>query len=120
MTCPALAALVVGLICTATVDRVIDGDTFMARFGDVPHAVRVVGIDTPERGEPGHEFATRAAQSQFEGEFLTLTIGGAASRTKRGRCVGEAVLDLYGRVLARVAGWPETVAEFDKGAWCYE
>lgn len=115
--CPAVAALVIGLTCLAPVERIVDGDTAVMRFGPETAKVRIVGIDTPERGERGFEEATRAAQRAYEGRTATLTIGGAKSR-RQGRCVGQAVLDRYGRVLARVEGWPAVVARYDKGAWC--
>ncbi len=115
--CPAIAALVVGMICTAPVERVVDGDTFKARFGLESVSVRVVGIDTPERGEAGFKEATKAAQRRYEGQVATLTIGGAKSR-RAGQCVGSAVLDRYGRILARVDGWPKVIRRWDKGPWC--
>ena len=115
--CPALAALIVGMICTAPVERIVDGDTFKARFGGELHSVRVVGIDTPERGERGFQEATKAVKRVYEGRTATLTIGGARSR-RAGQCVGSAVLDRYKRVLARVEGWPVTVRRWDKGPWC--
>lgn len=63
--CPALAALAIGLVCSVTVERTVDGDTFKARFGRELHSVRVVGIDTPERGERGYQEATKAARRTF-------------------------------------------------------
>lgn len=134
--CPAIAALVYGMVCTVQVARVVDGDTFVAAFashepenvshnaGSVSserHNVRVVGIDTPERGEPGWAEATEAARSAYEGRTATLRIGGAASRTSAAtgrRCVGEAVFDRYGRVLASISSWNSIVSKWDKGAWC--
>lgn len=134
--CPALAALVYGMVCTVQVVRVVDGDTFVAAFashepenvshnaGSVSpetHAVRVVGIDTPERGELGWAEATEAARSAYEGRTATLRIGGAASRTSAAtgrRCVGEAVRDRYGRVLASVDGWEAAVGDLAGEPWC--
>ena len=87
------------------------------RFGAETHSVRVVGIDTPERGERGYQEATKAAQGAFDGRTAILRIGGARSR-RQGQCVGQAILDRYGRVLARVEGWPEAVRRWDKGPWC--
>jgi micrococcal nuclease len=40
---------------TTSVERIIDGDTLVVRGGD---RVRLVGIDTPERGECGFNAAT--------------------------------------------------------------
>ena len=115
--CPAIAALVVALTCSAPVERVVHGDTFKATFGGELHSVRVGGIDTPERGERGFAEAAKAAERAFEGRTVTLTIGGARSR-RNGLCAGHAVTDRYGRVLARVDGWPATVRRWDKGPWC--
>lgn len=115
--CPSVAALVFGMVCTVNADRIVDGDTFKARFGNDVRSVRVIGIDTPERGERGFHEATKAVERAFEGRMVTLTIGGAKSR-RAGQCVGKAVLDRYDRVLARVSGWPETVRRWDKGPWC--
>jgi len=117
VACPAITALVVGLTCSAPVLEVIDGDTFRTRFGDELRSVRIVGIDTPERGERGFKEATRAAERAYNGRTATLTIGGAKSR-RAGQCVGHAVLDRYGRVLARVDGWPQAIRRWDKGPWC--
>lgn len=115
--CPAVEALFAGLICLAPVERVVDGDTAWMQFGAESRKVRIVGIDTPERGEAGYKEATLAARARFEGRQVVLTIGGAAAR-REGRCVGSAVLDRYERVLAKVANWPEVIGAWDKGPWC--
>lgn len=118
INCPAITALYVGLVCTAPVERVVDGDTaYMVFGGVVSHSVRVIGIDTPERGELGFKAATDAAKRAYERRTVTLTIGGAKGRRK-GRCYGHAVLDRYGRVLAQVKGWPKIIQQWDKGPWC--
>jgi endonuclease YncB( thermonuclease family) len=116
-TCPAIALLTFGMICTVQVDRVVDGDTFKADFGQSTFSVRVVGINTPERTESGFAEATKAAKDYFEGANVTLKIGGAKAR-RDGNCVGQAVMDKYGRVLAAVDGWPSVVKSWDKGPWC--
>lgn len=82
--CPIIAALYVGLVCTAQVERVVDGDTAYMVFGNtVSHSVRVIGIDTPERGEPGFKAATNAARRAYEDRRVTLTIGGAKGPAQR-------------------------------------
>lgn len=101
---------------TAPVERVVDGDTAWMRFADESRKVRIVGIDTPERGEPGVGAATDAARARYAGRTVTQAIGGAESR-RNGGCVGWAVLDRYGRVPARVDEWPAIVAPWDKGPW---
>ncbi|NBS20073.1 MAG: hypothetical protein EBS74_09890, partial [Flavobacteriia bacterium] len=54
------------MICSVQVERVIDGDTFKAAFGEKTISVRVVGINTPERGEKGFAEATQAANEYFQ------------------------------------------------------
>ena len=38
--------------------RVIDGDTIIAHWRGMDEKVRLLNIDTPERGEPGYKEAT--------------------------------------------------------------
>lgn len=71
---------------TADVARVIDGDTI--ELADVG-SVRLIGIDTPERGECGFVEAT---------EFTEERIGDRRVRY----VVGEEERDPYGRLLAYV------------------
>ena len=75
--CPAVLALTIGLTCTAPVERIVDGDTAWMRFAGQSHKVRIIGIDTPERGEPGFKAATDAARARWDGRTARLTIGSA-------------------------------------------
>jgi micrococcal nuclease len=84
-------ALVVGLTYdwdaapNATVARVIDGDTLVLQDG---RHVRLIGVDTPERGDCGYGEATEA---------LTRLAGpGTSVHLQR----GEDPTDRYGRTLA--------------------
>src|SRR5262245_5441584 len=43
-----------------TVDRIVDGDTLDARCAGEKHRVRLLRVNTPERGKPGYREATRA------------------------------------------------------------
>ncbi len=61
--------------------------------------------------------AIEAARRRFEGQVATPTIIRPRSR-RAGQCVGRAVLDRYGRVLARVEGWAQAILRWDKGPWC--
>lgn len=54
-------------VIQATLVRVVDGDTIEVTIGGQALTVRYVGIDTPERGEPGYKAAT-AANKQFLGD----------------------------------------------------
>ena len=54
-----VSADVAGLARTpAHLERVVDGDTIDVRMGETRERVRLIGIDTPERGEPGAAEAT--------------------------------------------------------------
>jgi len=68
--CPAVLALTVGLTCTAPVERIVDGDTAWMRFADQSRKVRIIGIDTPEHGEPGFKAATDALRTWTLAKFL--------------------------------------------------
>ena len=54
----------------AMVATVTDGDTVRLESGE---AVRIVGIDTPERGECGYERASRALERLVLGRPVALT-----------------------------------------------
>lgn len=47
--------------------RVIDGDTIEVVLGDKTERVRLLCIDTPERGEPGYDEATQALKQLVDG-----------------------------------------------------
>jgi endonuclease YncB( thermonuclease family) len=47
------------------VTRVIDGDTF--ETASRKHPVRLEGVDTPERGEPGHQAAKQELERLIGG-----------------------------------------------------
>lgn len=67
---------------TGVVTRVVDGDTLeVAGVG----RVRVIGIDTPERGQCGYERAGAALQSLVLGERVSLTPGARDDADRYGR-----------------------------------
>lgn len=89
-----------------TVTHVRDGDTF-EYAGSQP--VRLIGIDTPEVGEPGADSATAFATAMLLGQSVRLEFG-------------RDSLDRYGRELAWVfVGDRMTNMELLKAgwAWCY-
>jgi endonuclease YncB( thermonuclease family) len=51
---------------------VIDGDTVQVRLDGGPVTIRLHGIDTPERGQPFSNAATKALRTLVEGEPLQL------------------------------------------------
>ena len=70
------------------VQRIIDGDTFVVMYDGELTSVRIHGIDTPERGEPGFEIATKQLRDEISGQRVRLT---SPARRKR---------DNFGRLLA--------------------
>jgi micrococcal nuclease len=50
----------------ARVTRVIDGDTIEVIVNGVTERVRLIGIDTPERGQAGFNAATAFTRSEIE------------------------------------------------------
>ena len=70
----------------ATLVKVVDGDTIDVTIGGQALTVRYVGIDTPERGEPGYKAAAAANQELLGSGTLWL----APDKTDK---------DRYGRLL---------------------
>jgi len=52
------------------VTRVIDGDTF--ETSSRKHAVRLAGVDTPEKGQAGYAAAKKALQNLIGGQEVTI------------------------------------------------
>jgi micrococcal nuclease len=73
-TAVVIRQLALAIICwtvSASVVRVIDGDTFIAKAYvwttsggemEIPERIRVLGVNTPERGQPGYAEATAFVQ----------------------------------------------------------
>ena len=76
----------VSAVRTVRVARVIDGDTVSLDDGRI---VRYLGLDTPERGEPGYVEAREANRNAVEGTRVVLETVGRSS-------------DAHGRLLAMV------------------
>ena len=57
---------------SGTVTRVTDGDTF--HLSGVDPAIRVWGLDAPERNERGASAATRAMRNLIDGQPLTCVL----------------------------------------------
>ena len=78
--------------------RVIDGDTFVARFPDGEHEkVRLRHINTPERGEEGFTEATNRLKEHIGERSIEIKVG--IHKRK-----GNYLRGHYGRVLADIIG----------------
>ncbi len=70
--------------------HVVDGDTI-----DVEGVgrVRLVGVNTPERGEPGYQSATDFVKSMVEGKVVSLDIDDAKRYDKYDRTLAVVYID---------------------------
>lgn len=64
------------------VTRVIDGDTIELENG---HGVRLIGIDTPERGCPGYQEAKKNMQDLVLAKRIVLVSDGKQNTDRYGR-----------------------------------
>ncbi len=71
-----------------SIDQIIDGDTFLLENGEI---VRMLGIDAPERGQPGYDISRWFLYYVTEGENIRLE-----------RDEKETDKDDYGRLLRYV------------------
>ena len=74
------------------VTRVVDGDTIRVLYRGTDESVRLLRIDTPERGQPGFEEATAALRRLVGGREVVLEF----------ETPGVEERDRYGRLLAYV------------------
>jgi endonuclease YncB( thermonuclease family) len=85
-----------GVVANGTVERVVDGDTVVVRFGGDAQSVRLIGIDTPESVKPNSPvecFGKEAAA--FTGSLLPKDTPVRVERDVEAR-------DDYGRLLGYV------------------
>ncbi len=66
------------------VTRVIDGDTF--ETASRKHPVRLAGVDTPDKREPGYGEAKRALERAILGQEVVID---TKARDKHGRSVAD-------------------------------
>jgi endonuclease YncB( thermonuclease family) len=91
------------------VERVVDGDTIdVAGVG----RIRVIGIDTPERGECGFENASAALSALVLGERVTLVPGAVDDADRYGRLLRYVDLGAVDAGLSLIEdGW--AIARYD-------
>ena len=78
-----------------TVLRVIDGDTIEVRWRGRPERVRLLRIDTPERGRHGYDEATRALERLVGGREVVLEFErpGRVERDKYDRLLAYVIVE---------------------------
>lgn len=70
---------------TWQVVSVTDGDTLVVQRDAVEERVRLLGIDTPERGQCGYDEATAAMTALVGGAEVALVVGSSDDRDRYGR-----------------------------------
>lgn len=81
------------------VTRVIDGDTVEVSRDGVLDRVRLLGIDTPERGECGYDEATALVGDLVTGREVTLVVGSSDDRDRYGRLLRFVEVTVDGAVV---------------------
>ena len=104
-----LAAAAPPIAPAPTVSAVIDGDTVDLSDGE---RVRLIGIDTPEQGQPGYAAAAAAMSAMVLGHQAVLSPGAQQDRDRYGRLLRYVDVDGQDVGLAMIAqGW--AVARYD-------
>lgn len=89
-----------------TVVSVVDGDTIDVRGAGGEERVRIIGIDTPERGECGFNEASAALSASIHGRKVELVGGARDDRDRYDRILRYVDLDGADAGLALInAGW---------------
>ena len=100
--------------------KVVDGDTIVVRWREKDETVRLLRVNTPERGMPGHEESADFLRNLLEGRRIELEFKDAQSPTR----------DRYQRLLAYVfadglnanveivrAGWSRFWTRYGRGKY---
>jgi endonuclease YncB( thermonuclease family) len=109
---PAPPAVAQGQVISGVVMRVTDGDTF--RLSGLGVAVRVWGLDAPERKQRGGSAATKALRDLIDGHTLTcLDRGNDRYRRVVGQCFLENGQDIAAAMIA--AGVAREYCRYSRG-----
>lgn len=81
------------------VTRVVDGDTIEVSRDGVVERVRLLGIDTPERGECGYDAATALVTDLVAGREVTLVVGSPDDRDRYERLLRFVEVSVDGMVV---------------------
>jgi endonuclease YncB( thermonuclease family) len=85
----------------AIVTDVVDGDTVDLASGE---RVRLIGIDTPERGQCGYHEATAAMSDLVQGKGVVVTPGAVDDKDRYGRILRNVDVDGTDAGLAMIRG----------------
>jgi endonuclease YncB( thermonuclease family) len=85
----------------AVVTHVVDGDTVDLASGE---RVRVIGIDTPERGQCGYHDAAAAMSDLVQGRGVVVTSGAVDDQDRYGRILRYVDVDGTDAGLAMIQG----------------
>ena len=77
---------------SATVVRVIDGNTIVVDTDDGERTVQMIGVDTPIYGNPFYDFAQEVTQSWIHGEQISLEAD-VEDKDDQGRLLRYVYLD---------------------------
>ncbi|MFN8440618.1 MAG: thermonuclease family protein [Caldilineaceae bacterium] len=110
---------------SAQVTRIVDGDTIHVLLNGTDQTVRYIGIDTPERGQPGYKAATEANRALVEEQTVYL-LKETSETDRDGRLLRQVYLTdgrwVNGELV--VQGWaqpvryaPDTLKAQELEAW---
>jgi len=75
-----------------TVERIVDGDTFVIIYDGEQTYVRLYGINAPERREPHGPQATQALRDLIGGKVVRIQFPGSRKRDNFGRLLCDVYL----------------------------
>lgn len=102
----------------AQVLRVIDGDTIQVLWRNRRERVRLLRIDTPERGQTGYQEATEALELLVGGNTVALVFEkqGHPERDRHGRLLSYVLVDGKNANVEMVRlGWTRFWTRFGRG-----
>jgi endonuclease YncB( thermonuclease family) len=104
----------------ARVIRIVDGDTIEVLLGGRREHVRLLRINTPERGQPGYEEAKGALARLVAGGTVSLEPeeGGSWTRDPHGRLLAYVFVDgLHVNVEMVRLGWSDFWTRYGEGRY---
>jgi endonuclease YncB( thermonuclease family) len=113
-------ALPHGALNPPTLIRIVDGDTLHVLVDGVDVTVRLLRINTPERGKPGFKEGTETLTRLVTGKVLRLEyeVAGTKAKDRYGRDLAYLYADgVCVNVLMVRSGWSEFYVKYGKGKY---